>query len=423
MALNGENKKANDLRDYQAELKRLTEQMETAVGQEDYERAALLKMRIARLNEKIAETEKVVSDNGRVSLRINDIAAAVSAMTGVPLEQLQRSEATKLAKLEKYLSKRIVGQKAAVAVVARAIRRSRAGIADGHRPIGSFIFLGPTGVGKTELARVLAGEVFGSEKNLIKVDMSEFSERHTASRLVGAPAGYVGYDDGGHLTEKIRRQPYSVVLFDEIEKAHPDVFNLLLQILEDGHLTDGHGRTVNFSNTVVILTSNVGAEQLTRDSIGFGDRENLSRRSTEPRSAKTASSSRQTFDDIPRPLRELMRPELLNRFDAIITFDSLSRDEVSRILDLLIEDLNQRLTSKAVGVVVSASARKFLVEKGYDPKFGARPLRRAVQNELENLIAEQLIAKKISRGDVVRATAKNGKITLSKVRETASLKA
>jgi ATP-dependent Clp protease ATP-binding subunit ClpC len=439
MARGGNDKKADELRDYQKELKRLTEQMETAVSEEDYERAALLKMRLARLNEKIAEVEKTSADGGRIALRLNDIAAAVSAMTHVPLEQLQRSEATKLTNLEKHLSKRIIGQKQAIGVVARAIRRSRAGIADSHRPIGSFIFLGPTGVGKTELARVLAEQVFGSEKNLIKVDMSEFSERHTASRLVGAPAGYIGYDDGGQLTEKIRRQPYSVVLFDEIEKAHPDVFNLLLQLLEDGHLTDGHGRVVDFSNTVVILTSNVGAEQMSRDSIGFTTGSDASQTSF---SKPGLTLNRQTVDDkakrggdglrertsgeqtdtiAAKKLRELMRPELLNRFDSIITFDSLSRDEVSQILDLMLDDLNRRLASKGIGVTVGASARKFLIEKGYDPKFGARPLRRAVQNELESLIAEQLIAKRITRGDVVRATVKDNKLTVNKVHETKQL--
>ncbi|MCL2452001.1 ATP-dependent Clp protease ATP-binding subunit, partial [Candidatus Saccharibacteria bacterium] len=441
MTRHGQNQKTENLRSCQKELKSITDQMESAVGREDYERAALLKMRLARLNEKISEIEKTTTNNGQISLRLNDIAAAVSAMTHVPLEQLQRSEATKLTNLEKHLSKKIIGQKKAVAAVAQAIRRSRAGISEDKRPIGSFIFLGPTGVGKTELARVLAEQVFGHDRNLIKVDMSEFSERHTASRLVGAPAGYVGYDDGGQLTEKIRRQPYSVVLFDEIEKAHPDVFNLLLQILEDGKLTDSHGRAIDFTNTVVILTSNVGGDQMTRDKLGFSVGEsNLDlassgmtdeERAMSPVTTGTSrvrqgndltSNGNHKFDDIPRPLRELMRPELLNRFDAIITFSSLTRHEVSQILDLMIDDLNQRLASKGVGVVVSASARKFLINRGYDPKFGARPLRRAVQDELENLIAEQMITKKIGRGDIVRATAKNGKVALVKQNETTPVK-
>jgi len=440
------NPKSEELKNYQNELKHLTENMESAVSQEDYEKAALYKMRISRLNEKIVEAQKSATDDGRPTLKINDIAAAVSVMTGVPLEQLQRSEATKLAKLEKHLGKKIIGQQHAISAVARAIRRGRAGVTDGKRPIGSFIFLGPTGVGKTELARVLAEEVFGSSKNLIKIDMSEFSERHTTSRLVGAPAGYVGYDDAGHLTEKIRRQPYSVVLFDEIEKAHPSIFNLLLQILEDGHLTDGHGRTVDFSNTVVILTSNIGAEKLVRDKLGFGVGSDTSRNfsiNLPTRHPELDSGSRKnkvvkddTYTDwipdqvrndtggdsnnIPRALRDLMRPELLNRFDQIITFNSLTRQEINQILDLMIENLNQRLASKGIAVVVSSSAKNLLIECGYDPKFGARPLRREIENQLESLIAEKLITHEIVRGDVVRATARNSQLVIEKVRETAT---
>ena len=410
---NTKTEKPVELRTYQKELERLTEQMENAVSEEDYERAALYKMRISRLNEKVSEVEKSNSNNGKISLKLDDIAAAVSAMTHVPLEQMRRSEAVKLVGLEKHLAKRIIGQHDAIKAVSQSIRRSRAGIADSHRPIGSFIFLGPTGVGKTELARVLAGEVFGSEKNLIKVDMSEFSERHTASRLVGAPAGYVGYDDGGQLTEKIRRQPYSVVLFDEIEKAHPDVFNLLLQILEDGHLTDGHGRTVDFSNTVVILTSNVGAEQMTRENkLGFGATTQHEKIDLENLHLENQAAGE-------RKLREIMRPELLNRFDQIITFDSLSREEVTQILDLMIENLNRRLAAKGVAVSLSPSAKKYLISKGYDPKYGARPLRRTVQDELETAIAEQMIEKKIKRGDILRANYSGGKIFLTKTKETA----
>jgi len=407
----------HELKNYKNELKQLTEQMEKAVAREDYEQAALTKMRISRLKEKITEAEQIPEQNSRILLKLSAVASAVSAMTGVPLEQLQRSEAVKLAKLEKYLSKSIIGQNHAIAEVAQAIRRSRAGIANGKRPIGSFVFLGPTGVGKTELAQVLAREVFGSNKSLIKIDMSEFSERHTASRLLGAPAGYVGYDDGNHLTEKIRRQPYSVVLFDEIEKAHPDIFNLLLQILEDGRLTDGHGRSVDFSNTVVILTSNIGAEAMARENVlGFtavtaDEKEDLAKLHRDNQIAGK------------KKLRELMRPELINRFDAIVTFDSLSRKEVSQILDLMLDDLNQRLASKGIGILVGNPARKLLIKKGYDPKFGARPLRRTVQNELENLIAHQIIEKKIKRGDIIRANAKNGQITLVKYKESQTVKA
>ena len=279
--------------------------------------------------------------------------------------------------------------------------------------------------------------------------MSEFSERHTASRLVGAPAGYVGYDDAGHLTEKIRRQPYSVVLFDEIEKAHSSIFNLLLQILEDGHLTDGHGRTVDFSNTVVILTSNVGTEKLVNEKIGFGadmiDRKfaspsHLLRGSGKDSRNKSendrflldspnksandeadfSNDRRGSFNEMPKALKDLMRPELLNRFDQIITFHSLNRTEINQILDLMIEDLNQRLASKGVAVVVSSSAKNLLIERGYDPKFGARPLRREIENQLESLIAEKLITHEIVRGDVVRATVRNSQLVIEKVRETAT---
>ena len=425
------------------ELKKLTEQMDAAVAQEDYERAALFKMRVIRLQESIDEMKKTVNDDGRITLKINHVASAVAQMTGVPVEQLQRSEAAKLANLEKHLSKHIIGQKKAISAVAQAIRRSRAGISDGKRPIGSFVFLGPTGVGKTELARVLAREVFGSDKNLIKVDMSEYSEKHTASRLIGAPAGYIGYDDGGQLTEKIRRQPYSVVLFDEIEKAHRDVFNLLLQILEDGRLTDGHGRSIDFTNTVVILTSNAGTDQLSREKLGFAINQSDNSpyhpgppirhpeppiRHPEPPTChpelvsgsnkKIVAEGDITYDDIPTVLRDMMRPELLNRFDAILTFDALSRDEIGRILDLMVEDLNERLVGKGIGVVVTNSAKNYLLKRGYDKKFGARPLRRTIQNELEHLIAEQLLNGTIKRGDMVRATEKNSKITITKLRET-----
>jgi ATP-dependent Clp protease ATP-binding subunit ClpC len=385
--------------------------MENAVSEEDYERAALYKMRIARLNEKIADASKTAAAGGRINLKLNDVARAVSTMTGVPLEQLQRSEASKLAKLENHLSRHIIGQSEAIQTVARAIRRSRAGIAAPHRPIGSFVFLGPTGVGKTELARVLAAEVFGSPKNLIKVDMSEFSQKHTASRLVGAPAGYVGYDDGGTLTEKIRRQPYSVVLFDEIEKAHADVFNLLLQILEDGHLTDGHNQAIDFSNTVIILTSNVGAEMMTRENVlGF-------QATTERDSQSLKKLHDENQSAAMRQLRQIMRPELLNRFDALITFDALSRQQVKQILELMIEDLNQRLAAKGISVLVSSPVKNRLMSTGYDPKFGARPLRRTLQNQLEHLIAEDMLAGRIKRGDSLRAKLRAEKIVLEKFKE------
>ena len=401
---------ANELRDCQSEIDKLTTDMEKAVSEEDYEHAALYKMRISQLKEKVETLQSSQAEAGYATIKLNDVAATVSRMTGVPLEQLKRSEITKLVNLEKRLSKRVIGQGQAVSVVSQAIRRSRAGISDPNRPIGSFIFLGPTGVGKTELARVLADEVFGSPDSLIKVDMSEFSERHTVSRLVGAPAGYVGYDDGGQLTERVRRQPYSVVLFDEIEKAHPDVFNVLLQILEDGVLTDGHGKRVDFRNCVIILTSNIGAAEMANDVVGF----------TVSRDEQSESLADDRKEVIMKALRSSMRPELLNRFDQIVMFNSLGQKEISLIFDLLLDDLNKRLSGKGMAMMVSPKLKRLLIERGYDSKMGARPLRRTIQNELERVVADQIIGGKLRRGDIVRADLKGDKVVLVQQSERAS---
>ena len=401
---------ANELRDCQSEIDKLTADMEKAVSEEDYEHAALYKMRISQLKEKVETLQSSQAEAGYATIKLNDVAATVSRITGVPLEQLKRSEITKLVNLEKRLSKRVIGQDQAVSVVSQAIRRSRAGISDPNRPIGSFIFLGPTGVGKTELARVLADEVFGSSDSLIKVDMSEFSERHTVSRLVGAPAGYVGYDDGGQLTERVRRQPYSVVLFDEIEKAHPDVFNVLLQILEDGVLTDGHGKRVDFRNCVIILTSNIGAAEMANDVVGF----------TVSRDEQSESLADDRKEVVMKALRSSMRPELLNRFDQIVMFNSLGQKEISLIFDLLLDDLNKRLSGKGMAMMVSPKLKRWLIERGYDSKMGARPLRRTIQNELERVVADQIISGKLRRGDIVRADLKGDKIVLVQQSEHAS---
>ena len=401
---------ANELRDCQSEIDKLTADMEQAVSEEDYEHAALYKMRISQLKEKVEILQSSQAEAGYATIKLNDVAATVSRMTGVPLEQLKRSEITKLVNLEKRLSKRVIGQGQAVSVVSQAIRRSRAGISDPNRPIGSFIFLGPTGVGKTELARVLADEVFGSPDSLIKVDMSEFSERHTVSRLVGAPAGYVGYDDGGQLTERVRRQPYSVVLFDEIEKAHPDVFNVLLQILEDGVLTDGHGKRVDFRNCVIILTSNIGAAEMANDAVGF----------TVGRDEQSEFLADDRKEVVMKALRSSMRPELLNRFDQIVMFNSLGQKEISLIFDLLLDDLNKRLSGKGMAMMVSPKLKRWLIERGYDSKMGARPLRRTIQNELERVVADQIISGKLRRGDIVRADLKGDKVVLVQQSEHAS---
>jgi ATP-dependent Clp protease ATP-binding subunit ClpC len=405
-------RKPSKLRDFTRQLKNLNEKMEEAVANEDYERAALYKTRLSQITSKIDETKADYENKTAVVLTDNDVAKAIATMTGVPAERVQKSEAKLLRRLEKHLSKFIIGQDEAVEKVARAIRRSRSGVASNKRPIGSFVFMGPTGVGKTELGKVLAREVFGNESALIKIDMSEFGERHNTSRLLGAPAGYVGYEDGGKLTDKIRRQPYSVVLFDEIEKAHPDVFQLLLQLLEDGKLTDAKGHTVDFTNTIVILTSNLGTERMTKESsLGFhasskSDKEHLDAVHDENAIAAEEALSR------------MMRPELINRFDSIVTFRALTRKEVGKIFDNLIDELSQRLIRKGIHLVVKPSAKRLLIEKGYSEKFGARPLRRAIQDFLEHQIADGILSGEYEKGSVLEIGARKGIIVVDVEHET-----
>jgi ATP-dependent Clp protease ATP-binding subunit ClpC len=389
-------------REYMRSIKVLNERMEEAVAAEDYERAALYKTRISQINEKLGELKEQTSGKSAIALTADDVASAIATMTGIPVRRVVKSEAKLLRSLEKHLSKRLVGQHEAIEKVSRAIRRSRSGVADSKRPIGSFVFMGPTGVGKTELARVLAREVFGSDDALIKIDMSEFGERHTSSRLVGAPAGYVGYEDGGQLTDKVRRQPYSVVLFDEIEKAHPDVFQLLLQLLEDGRLTDAKGRSVDFTNTVIILTSNLGAHQMYQESeLGFSAKSKDDERKVAHMHEENDMAARKALD-------KMMRPELINRFDSIVVFRSLSRKEVGRIFDLQLDILQERLMHKGLRVRVGASAKRLLLDKGYDAKYGVRPLRRALQDELEHPLAEGILAGTFTKGDVVGVGVSRG---------------
>jgi len=309
------------------------------------------------------------------------------------------------------LSKHVVGQGKAVKAVAKAIRRSRSGIGDSRRPVGSFIFLGPTGVGKTELARVLASEVYASEDALVKIDMSEFSEKHNVARLVGAPAGYVGYEEGGQLTDKIRRNPYSLVLFDEIEKAHPEVFNILLQILEDGYLSDAKGRKIDFTNTIVIMTSNIGADKLRREAaLGF-------RAQTKGDKKELVSLHQENRELVLEDLSEMMRPELLNRIDNTVVFNALSQKDVATILKLQLKDFKRRLGNKNIGIKLTTSARAKLAKLGYDPANGVRPLRRVMQEEVEDPIAEGLISEKYSSGDVISVTEKGGKLSFSLISE------
>ncbi len=398
-------------RELMKELKSLNEKMEEAVSREDYERAALYKQRVSQISEKLDTEREAQEGKHIVALGDDDIAHAIAVMTNVPVEKIQTSEAKLLKYLEKHLSKYLIGQKEAVEKVARAIRRSRSGVASQKRPIGSFVFMGPTGVGKTELAKVLAREVFGSEDALIKIDMSEFAEKHNTSRLVGAPAGYVGYEDGGKLTDKVRRQPYSVVLFDEIEKAHPDVFQLLLQLLEEGTLTDAKGRAVSFRNTIVILTSNLGADKMMKESeLGFHSAKQ-SERKLDDLHERNASFAREA-------LEKFMRPELINRFDGIVTFRALTREEVGRIFDLLVEELRQRLVRKGLALIVKPAAKKYLIDKGYSAKYGARPLRRVLEDEVEHAIAEGVIAGNYEKGAILEVNTRKGKIEIEQRTES-----
>lgn len=399
------------IRDLSRQLKNLNEKMDDAVNAEDYERAALYKTRISQLQSKISELKEKDEKKSPVVLTDDDIANAIATMTGIPVKRLQKSEMALLRNLEKHLSKFIIGQEEAVEKVSRAIRRSRSGVASSKRPIGSFVFMGPTGVGKTELARVLAREVFGSEEALVKIDMSEFGEKHNTSRLLGAPAGYVGYEDGGKLTDKIRRQPYSVVLFDEIEKAHPDIFQLLLQLLEDGKVTDAKGREVDFSNTIIILTSNLGADKMMKESsLGFHASSKDDHKRLDEVHEENAAAAREA-------LGKRMRPELINRFDGIVTFRALTRKEVGKIFDNLIDELQERLVQKGLRLVVKPTAKRLLISKGYDEKFGARPLRRAIQDELEHQLADGILADKYDKGTILTVTARGGKLAINTTAE------
>ena len=393
--------KPNKILEFSREIEKLNEKQIRAAENEDFEGAALYKTRISQLRKKLSEEEQKAKSSKKINLTSDYVARAISLKTNIPVQKISKNQAKILQNLEKHLTKKVIGQSEAIEKISKAIRRNKSGISDENRPIGSFIFLGPTGVGKTELSRQLANEVFGGSKSLIKIDMSEFGEKHKTSQLLGAPAGYVGYGEGGTLTEKIRRQPYSVVLFDEIEKAHPDTFNLLLQLLEDGELTDSQGRKVSFKNTVVILTSNLGAsEMMNEKSLGFEAES----------SSKKNHSKNEKFAR--KALEKVLKPELLNRFDGIITFQSLSKTEIGKIFDILLSDLNNRLLRKGLNLKVRKSAKDFIIEKGYDAKNGARPLRRAIEDLLEHKIAEEILVKNPSKGTQFVAIAKNGEIII-----------
>ena len=391
------------------EIKSLKEEIASYVEKEEYKKAADKKPELTKLQNELKKESDGGSKRGRKPVvTAENVARAVSQITGIAVEKLQKDDRKQLLNLEKFLSNKIIGQEDAVKKVARAIRRGRSGISSENRPIGSFVFMGPTGVGKTEFARVLAEEIFGRKDTLIKIDMSEFSERHTASRLVGAPAGYIGHEDGGQLTEKIRKQPYSVVLFDEIEKADESIFNLLLQILEDGKLTDGKGRTVDFSNALVILTSNLGSESMNKEvELGFAASNKASKKQLESLHEKNVKAAKNA-------LLDFMSPELLNRFDDIIYFKALSKDEILKIVDNILSDLAKRLQGKLIGLKVTSAVKKYIVKEGYDEKNGARPLRRLIENKIEHKIAEGLLAGDFCPGDNLTVKIRSEEIFIDK---------
>lgn len=396
-----------EVRKLTRELKAVTDRMEEAVEAEDYERAAQYKTRMSQINAKLSELRADKNSKQKLVVTSEDVAHTIAQMTGVPVQKVIKAEAKYLLSLEKHLGKHIIGQTDAIQAVSRAIRRNRSGIADERRPIGSFIFMGPTGVGKTELARVLAREVLGSEDAMIKIDMSEFSERHTTARLVGAPAGYVGYDEGGQLTDKVRRQPYSLVLFDEIEKAHPEVLNMLLQIMEDGTLTDAKGRKIDFTNTIIILTSNLGAEKMQKEaSLGFRANTNLEL-------GELSSVHQQNREAATEELKSYMRPELLNRLDKIIVFKALTKQEANKILDLQLNELSKRLARKGIGVSLQAAAKRILLDKGYDAANGVRPLRRIIQDMIEDEIADGLLDERYAKGDIIKVSTSKGELVFT----------
>ncbi len=381
-------------KELEKELKEIIKEKEEAIRNQEFERASALRDDEANMKDRIREVSEEwrrQNDANKPTVTEEDVAEVIAIMTGVPVTKITEGEGERLLKLEDTLHNRVIGQSDAVVAISKAIRRARVGLKSPNRPIGSFIFSGPTGVGKTELAKALAEAIFGSEDNMIRVDMSEFMEKHSTAKLIGSPPGYVGYDDGGHLSELVRKKPYSVILFDEIEKAHPDVFNIMLQILDDGRLTDAKGRHVNFKNTVIIMTSNVGASMIsTAGKLGFS----------------TAESAKQDKyeklkDTVNEELKKAFRPEFLNRIDDIIVFSHLSKEEIREIVDLMMKDLFKRLSERELSIEVTDEVKDYLAKDGYNEAYGARPLRRLIQKKIEDQLAEEILTNAYQPGDVI----------------------
>ncbi len=383
----------SEVKELNKKLEKTEQEKEAAIKAQEFERAAKLRDKEKEIANELEKIKKEWKDEKGIkdtTIKREDIAKIVSDWTGIPVTKLAKKESEKLLNLEDILHERVVGQEEAVNAVSRAIRRARAGLKDPKRPIGSFIFLGPTGVGKTELAKTLAEAMFDDEDAMVRVDMSEYMEKHAVSRLVGSPPGYVGYDEGGQLTEQIRRRPYSVVLLDEIEKAHPEAFNMLLQVLEDGQLTDGQGRTVDFKNTVIIMTSNVGANLIQNNAGGVGFKQDKSEVDREYETMK---------ENVQSKLRDTFRPEFLNRLDETIVFHALSEEHIREIVELMINELEDRLAEKDISIKVSQEAKQYIAEKGYDKEFGARPLRRTIRNLIEDPLSDKFLSQEFIEGD------------------------
>lgn len=397
-----------NLKELELKLEEVRKEKDAAVQSQEFEKAASLRDSEQRLREQLEDTkrqwkEKQGKENSEVT--IEDIANVVSSWTNIPVTKLAQTEADKLLNMESVLHKRVIGQEEAVVAVSKAVRRARAGLKDPKRPIGSFIFLGPTGVGKTELARALAETIFGDEDAMIRIDMSEYMEKHATSRLVGAPPGYVGYDEGGQLTEKVRRKPYSVILLDEIEKAHPDVFNILLQVLEDGRLTDSKGRTVDFRNTLVIMTSNVGASALkTNKYVGFNINDG-------------AKDYQDMKGKVMEELKKAFRPEFLNRIDETIVFHSLEKKHIKEIVHLMVNSLTKRLKEQEIELELSDAAIDKIADEGFDPEYGARPLRRAIQKQIEDRLSEELLKGTVEKGQKVVLDVQENEYVIKSVAE------